>query len=515
MKGSAVAGLDCGTSAVKAVIWDAAGKALGEGRAPLRIENPRSGWQEQDADSWLGGSLSALAQALGDAEKKHGLRAESVAAICLSHQRETFVPVDGRGKPLRKALLWMDGRSGPLLPELRARFGEDRFRSLTGKALSGNLSLCKIEWLRREEPEIFTAAKSFLDVQAYVVRGLTGRAVTGWGSADPMGMFDMESRCWSHELLAGIGLGSDRLPETLEPGAIAGTLTSEAATSCGLRAGIPVVIGLGDGQSAGLGCGIAGPGESYLSLGTSIVSGTYSPALLTGKEFRVSFGGIPGSYFLETVILGGAYTVEWFNKEFGAEGEDARKRMAHEAESIPAGAEGLMLVPYWSGAMNPYWDSGARGITIGWSGIHGRAHFYRAILEGTAFEQRLHSDGVAAALARSNNPAARIERYVVSGGGAENGLWLRILASVSGRDVQRSRAKEAGALGAGMLAAAAAGLHPSVEAAARAMSARDPDIISPDPAQRERYQRLYDIYVDLYPSLAQGLERLAGLGTSG
>jgi xylulokinase len=508
MKGPAVAGLDCGTSAVKAVIWDAAGKALGEGRAPLRIESPQPSWQEQDADSWLGGSLAALAEALRDAEKNHGLRADEVMAVCISHQRETFVPVDGRGKALRKALLWMDGRAGPLLPELRQRIGEDRFRGLTGKALSGNLSLCKIEWLRREESETFTAARAFLDVQAFVLHGLTGRAATGWGSADPMGMFDMRSRRWSPELLAGIGLDSGRLPETLEPGAVAGTLASEAAKACGLKEGIPVVIGLGDGQSAGLGCGIAGSGESYLSLGTSIVSGTFSPVLLTGKEFRVSFGGIPGSYFLETVILGGAYTVEWFNKEFGAENEEARKRMAREAESIPAGSEGLMLVPYWSGAMNPYWDSGARGITIGWSGIHGRAHFYRAILEGTAFEQRLHTDGVAAALARSKNPAARIERYVVSGGGAENGLWLRILASVSGREVQRSRAREAGALGAGMLAAAAVGLHPSVEAAARAMSARDPEIISPDPEDGERYQKLYDIYLGLYPALAESLARL-------
>ena len=216
------------------------------------------------------------------------------------------------------------------------------------------------------------------------------------------------------------------------------------------------------------------------------------------------------SYFLETVILGGAYTVEWFKREFGTGDPGWLAATQREAESIPAGAEGLMLLPYWSGAMNPYWDPEARGAVIGWSGIHGRAHLYRAILEGCAFEQRLHSDGVESALSGAGAPAARIERYLVSGGGAESDLWLSIIASATGRKVQRSRAKEAASLGAGMLAAAAAGIHAGVEAAAKAMSARDPRIVGPEPADRERYQALFGTYAGLYPALAGSLRRLSG-----
>lgn len=511
MTGPAVIGLDCGTSAVKAVVWDSGGKALGEGRSPLAIESPGTDRREQDADAWLSASFAAVRDALRDAEDGSGLRRESVAALCVSHQRETFVPTDSGGRPLGKALLWMDERAGPLLPGLRARVGEERFRSITGKALSANLSLCKFEWLRLNRGELFERAAAFLDVQAFVVRGLTGRATTGWGSADPTGAFDMAARAWSEELLSAVGLEPGRLPEALEPGSIAGGLAAGAAEACGLGAGLPVVIGLGDGQSAGLGCGIAGPGESYLSLGTSIVSGTFSRSLATGREFRISFGGIPGSYFLETVILGGAYTVDWFMKEFVR--DDARE-VEERARSIPPGSEGLMLVPYWGSAMNPYWDPDARGITVGWSGAHGRAHLYRAILEGTAFEQRLHSDGVDAALARSGDPGPGIGRYLVSGGGARNALWLRILAGATGRSVQRSRATEAGALGAGMLAAAAVGIHPSVEAASREMSAREDAVIEPDPADRERYAKLFEVYRGLYPALAEGLGRLSRLGST-
>jgi xylulokinase len=168
-----------------------------------------------------------------------------------------------------------------------------------------------------------------------------------------------------------------------------------------------------------------------------------------------------------------------------------------------------MLVPYWNSAMNPYWDAGASGITVGWRGIHGREHLYRAILEGTAFEQRLHTEGTESAL------GVPVERYIAAGGGARNALWCQIIADVTGKPVYRARSTEAAALGAGILAAAAAGLHPDIESAAAAMVRIDPFFFKPDPEKNRAYSALYDeVYVRLFPALKPCLDRLTELTES-
>jgi xylulokinase len=305
----------------------------------------------------------------------------------------------------------------------------------------------------------------------------------------------------------------DQLPELFPPGTILGEVTHDAAKACGLPAGIPVVAGLGDGQSTGLGINISASGACYLSLGTSIVSGTYSEVYLTSRAFRTMTGGVPGTYLFETVLLSGVNTVEWFVDNFHMSGEGpedatsaARAELEAAAGQVPSGAGGLMALPYWGSAMNPYWDAAASGVVVGWTDHHQRQHVYRAILEGVAFEQRLHTAGVERSL---RHP---IQRYVVVGGGARSDLWCQIIADVTGRMVHRTRSPEAAALGAGIQAASAVGLFPSVRHAAQAMVHMDRVFFRPDTARHRYYSQLYDeVYVHLFPVLQTYLNRLTEL----
>ncbi|MBN1429528.1 MAG: xylulose kinase [Anaerolineae bacterium] len=503
-----VVSLDCSTTACKAIIWDREGNCLAEGRAGLPMLQPRPAWHEQPAETWWQSTGDALRQAIAQ------VPAHRLAAVCIAHQRETFVAVDRQGHPLHNAILWMDERARPLLNDLIDLYGVDHFQQVTGKRLSGNLTIAKLAWLRQHEPQVFCNAFMFLDVQGYLVQCLTGLYRTSWGSADPMGLFDMHTHQWSAEILAGIDVHPDQLPEVFPPGTILGTVTPEAAQTCHLPAGIPVVAGLGDGQSAGLGINITRPGECYLSLGTSIVSGTFSETYLTSHAFRTMVGGVPGTYLFETVLLGGAYTVKWFvdhftDQEPPATNPELTVEAGLEADAcqVPPGSQGLMLVPYWNSAMNPYWDAAAGGIVAGWKGIHRRPHVYRAILEGIAFEQRLHTTGVEQAL---DHP---IDRYVVVGGGARSDLWCQIIADVTGKPVHRTHSPEAAALGAGILAAGAAGLFPDVRQAAQTMARVDPPSFTPDPARHGYYSRLYeDVYIHLFPALQTYLDRLTEIG---
>jgi sugar (pentulose or hexulose) kinase len=498
LKADLVIGLDCSTTASKAIVWDAAGTALGEGRYPLRTLAPRAGWHEQPAESWWEATCEAVRQALQPVDVRR------VAALCITAQRETFVPVGEDGSPLRPGIVWMDERAGPLLPSLEKSWGKESFHRVTGKPLSVNLTIAKIAWLRRHEPEIFSRTLGYLDVAAFLVQRLCGFSRTGWGCADPTGMFDMTQNSWAQALIETVGVRAEQLPEAFPPGEILGNVTATAARETGLPAGTPIVAGVGDGQSSGLGVGITQPGQAYLALGTSVIAGVLSPHYVVNPAFRTMYGGLTDTFMLEAPLLGGGYTIEWFMRELAASTD--QETLEREASRLPPGSEGLVLVPYWNSVLGPYWDAAASGIVVGWRGIHRPVHLYRAILEGIAFEQRLAITGVETATGQP------IELLVAVGGGAHSDLWCQTIADVTGKPVARSSTAEAAALGAGVLAAVAAGLHADVAHAAQAMTRVQGDPMRPDPWRHERYSRLYEeVYLHLFPALQPHLRRLAGL----
>ena len=478
---------------------DAAGGVRAEGRSAFPVLAPRVGWHEQPAEGWWDAAGEALRQATRSVDTGR------LAALCITAQRETFVPVGEDGSPLRPGILWMDERAAPLLPSLEERWGKEGFHRITGKPLSANLTIAKIAWLQRHEPQTFRRAAWYLDVAAFLVQCTTGLFRTGRGCADPTGLFDMTRDAWARDLLETIGVRAEQLPEALPPGALLGNVTATASRATGVPVGLPVVAGVGDGQSGGLGVGLTQPGLAYLALGTSVIAGTFSPRYLVDPAFRTMYGGLAGTFVLEAPLLGGGYTIEWFRQRFASSADP--ESLEQEAGRLPPGSEGLVLVPYWNSVLGPYWDASASGIVVGWRGFHGPAHLFRAILEGIAFELRLNITGVEAAIGRP------VESLVAVGGGARSDLWCRTIADVTGKPVVRSTTTEAAALGAGVLAAAAAGLHPDVPHAARAMARLQPDPIEPDAGRHERYLRLYeDVYRPLYPALRPQLRRLAELG---
>jgi sugar (pentulose or hexulose) kinase len=489
-----VLGLDCSTTAAKAIVWDAHGRAQAEGRAPIALQCPRPGWYEQDADEWWTASVTALSAAA------RAIDPARLAGLCVTHQRETFVPLDAEGHALGPAIVWMDERATAEVEELASRQGRARIHAVTGKPLCVTPSLTKILWLAHHRPDVFARAR-FADVHAWLALRLTGRFCTGLAAADPMGLIDLGLGDWDEPLLSAVGLSRTRLPALVPTGALLGRLTDEASHATGLPSGLPVYAGGGDGQIASLGAGLLGPGRAYLNLGTAVVAGVVSPRFATGDSFRTLAGAAPGTFVLESDLKGGTFTIEWFVSRFG--GGAGIAEMDRRAAEVGPGAGGLLLVPYWAGVMNPYWDDRASGIVVGWTGAHGPAHFFRAILEGIAFEQRSALDGIEAAT------AVPLQEIVALGGGARSDLWCQILADVTGRRLVRSASVEATSLGAAILAAVGAGLHPDLAAAVSAMTAHR-DAFTPGP-DAPRYAPLREVHGTLYPALASALRRLAEL----
>jgi xylulokinase len=402
----------------------------------------------------------------------------------------------------------MDERARNQLALLEDLYGKDQFQKITGKHLSGNLSIAKITWLREMEPEIFQRTFKYLDVQSFLVYQMTGKFCTSWGSADPMGLFDMLKRRWSDDLLQNLDLTTDQFPQTVPPGKVIGTIIQKVSEICGLPKDLPVIAGTGDGQAAGIGSMVTNPGTAYLSLGTSVVSGYFSSTYQVSDKFRTMFGGIEDTYLLETVILGGTYTISWLLDKVlhgNTLGLDISiEKLEKAAKGVPAGADGLMMVPYWNSAMNPYWDPDASGIIIGLRGIHGPEHLFRAILEGIAFEQRLHTIGV------KNVLDIDVDYYVVTGGGSKSDLWCQIIADVTGIPVRRTLEKEITALGAGILVAVALGNFPDIDTAVHTMVHLEAQEFHPKKENHQLYSKLFEnVYINLYPSLKNSLKQLA------
>ena len=449
-------------------------------------------------------TVQAIRQAVSQVDSKR------VMALCIANQRETFVPVDEQGQPLTNGILWMDERARELLPSLEQTFGQEEFHRLTGKRLSVNLTIAKIAWIKQYRPDIFARTCKYLAVHSFLVHRLTGLYRTGWGCADPTGMFDTQNSCWSETLLSQTGIRLDQLPEVYPPGTVVGTITPSAAEICGLPAGLPVAAGIGDGQASGLGVNITSPGDAYLSLGTSVVSGTHSDQYLFNPAFRTMTSGIPGAYLLETVLLGGGYTLSWFMEKIaGQPGQDFiqfQDFYDQAASAVTPGSAGLVAVPYWNSVLGPYWDPAASGIIVGWRGIHELPHLYRAILEGVAFEQYLGTLGVEKALGQS------VQRYIAMGGGAKSNLWRQIIADVTNKPVFRAATTEAASLGAGILAAVAAGCYVDTRQAAQEMAHILPQPTEPDSSHHDFYNRLFEeVYRPLFPALQLYLDRLASI----
>jgi len=481
-------GIDCGTQSVRAVLFDRHGETVRQARAGLTVMEPRPGWSEQDPAQWWGSLCSVLRAVM------RGTKRGSLAGMGLAYQRETFVVLDNQGLAVRPAILWNDQRAGREIEEMSRDLGSEWFHRTTGKFLDTTPSAPKIKWMAAHEPHLFSRTDKLLDVGAYLHWRLTGEMTSPLAGADTLGMMDIGNSTWSARIAEYLGLPFSALPTVVASGSLAGKISPEAAKMTGLPAGLPVIAAGGDGQVFAVGAGALDPGSIALNLGTAVTLGVHATECLISPYFRTMSAVLPGHYYNESVLRAGAQIISWFGVNFGTD----PAVLDEKCSAISPGCDGLITIPYWKGGMMPYNDPGARGMTIGWSNYHTKAHFYRSLLEGIAFELRLMLEGHQLA---SQSGARHIR---LGGGGAASGLWTRIISDVTGLKIALSKSVENTALGAAMIAAwgvGAGGLR-EVSAAMDRISGRT----VPNQQSHERYSEIFEqIYKDLYPVMREKL----------
>jgi sugar (pentulose or hexulose) kinase len=495
-KNDLIMSIDSGTQSCLAFVWDEKGQALAEGRAEHGIQAPRLGWFEQDAGAWWTAACSSIRQVL------ERIDVDRIGFLCISHQRETFVPVDLDCNPLRPAMLHMDMRSQRQVRRVIEQLGSERVQSITGKYPSYVSSLYKILWIMENEPLVADKVYKYMDVHGFLLKHLIGEYVTSDVSADPMALIDLRTRTWSAELMEALGLQREQFLDLCEPGKVVGRITRSASRATGLLEGLPVVAGAGDGICAALGTRTTRLDRIFFYIGTWTVLGGFSTHYVVDRAFRTLLGVIPGSYHLEANVAGG-YIVSWFLDNYGKDPQSRSEEYWEKAIlDIPPGSKGLLTVPYWFGALAPYWDNASRGITLGWTGNHTCGHMYRSILEGVAFEHRMLLEAMAAAL------KTKYRDVTFVGGGAKSRLWGQITSDVFGLPIYTTSTVESSVLGAAIIGAACMGMYSSIQEASEKMTNLEMNY-RPNGQNIPIYNRFFEVYKDIFPALQGKIQKLS------
>ena len=507
MPGDLVIGVDSSTTATKAIAWDAKGRAVAEGRAAVPLSNPQPGWFEQEASDWT----SALTTALKQLSRKIDMK--RVAGLAISNQRESFAQFDKNDRALRPGTLWLDERAPKQAKGLAAKLGAEHLRGISGKPADTTPCIARCAWFAENMPAMWKKTAMTAEVHGVLTHFLTGHWHTSTASADPMGLIDMARYDWSDELLAAVGLNRNQVPKLFRPGEVMGEVTPAAAKLTGLKAGTPVAAGGGDGQCAGTGTNVFVKGRAYINMGTACVSGSSGTAYAHAQAFRTLTAVAEEGYIYETCLRTGTFLVNWtvenlFNAD-PAKNPQIFKQLENEAAASPIGANGIVVMPHWSGSMTPFWDTATRGVIMGLSASQRRGDVYRAILEGVALEQAMMTNLAVEASGQA------IDHYVAIGGGSKSDLWCQILADATARDVKRLETAEASSLGAGIAAARGAGWFRTVTGAARAMAGKPVRTFRPRAKACRRYQELLAIYTDLYPAIRDWNARLDAFTAEG
>jgi sugar (pentulose or hexulose) kinase len=489
---SLVIGLDSGTTSTKGIVFDKKGNIVARAHEPIPLFSPQPDYYEQDPNDWWNSAQKVLRKMIRQ------ISPERIAALAISNQRETFVPLNRNAESLRPAIVWLDERCKEEVEPFSRKIGPGKIHRITGKPADYAPVVYRLAWMKKHEAKLFRKINMVCDVHTWLVWKLTHSFKSSWASADPFGLFDLKNKRWSSVILNALKMNEDQLPRTFCPGRVLSRVSKEASQLTGLSTRTLVVSGGGDGQAAGLGANVLTPQRAYVNLGTAVVMGVYGSHYRISKAFRTMSACSENGYYYECSLRAGTFTIDWFIKNIlnihPQKQPGIYKQLENEARQIPTGSDGLLHLPYLCGVMNPYWDVNARGAFLGLSSWHRRGHMYRSILEGIAFEQSLAIHAVEKTI------GTVVRELVAIGGGAASNLWCQVLADITGKNICLPQNTEASALGAGIAAAVGAGWYRTFKEAAREMTGIK-KVIKPDRQAHKKYLQLFAVYEKIYPTL--------------
>lgn len=492
-------GVDLGTMGTKAAIFDTEGNLAAEAYEESKLYYPRPGWVEQKPTEIYGSAMRTIRSCL----EQSGVAPSNVAGLALDGQMSGIGSVDTNWDTPTDYDSWLDTRCRDYITLLKEE--EQRIIALTGGPPTISHG-AKILWWMHEQPEAWKRIAKFVVPGGYVAGRMAGlKAEEAFIDRTYLHftcLSDTKAGQWSDWLLDRFGVDKNKLPRIVDPWEIIGRVTQEAAFSCGLKAGTPIAAGCGDQAAGMLGAAMVRPGLVFDVAGTASVFAVCVDRFVTDQEHGTLFTAhlaVPGLFYTLAYINGGGLNLRWFRDEITphekaqaeASGEKIYQLLDRMAASIPPGSDTLLFLPHLGGRVCPS-DANTRGVFIGLNWAHGKAHLYRAILEGVAYEYA-HYLGIV----RSLLPDLDFRETRVIGGGARSGLWNQIKADVLGVPYVNLNREEFPVLGSAILAGYGVGIFDDLAATAERFT-RPTDRLEPNMASHAFYQPLVEQYIGLF-----------------
>ena len=497
-------GLDVGTTGLKGLLVNDRGGVEATAFAGYEVDRPHPGWSQQDPEDWW--------QAARLVVRELAAKGKPIGGIGLSGQMHGSVFLDEAGVCLSPAILWNDQRTYAECDEIEKLTG-GRILEWTLNAPRTAFTASKILWVRKHLPEVWAKTRTVLLPKDYVRFRLTGERLTDVCDASGTNVLDVRTRQWSAPALEALDIPENVLPRLRESPEIAGRVTAAAAADLNIKSGTLVIAGAADQTAAAIGNGISKPGAVSITIGTSGVVYVQLDEIRVDPSgaFHTFCHGVPGTWQLMAGVLSAGGSLAWFRDRLAereaaiaaARGIDVYDVIFEGIEEVPAGADGLIFLPYLTGERAPHNDPHARGAYFGLTARHDRRHLARATVEGISFALADLLDVLVAL-------NVEIGEIRVAGGGARSRTWLKILATILGHPVVATRTPDASGYGAALLAMSGLTGRPVPELCDEWVVVEAP--VAPDPAAIETYARNHAIFRELYPATRSFMHALSEEG---
>lgn len=492
-------GLDIGTTAMKIALYDDKGTMLAVSTQEYTLITPEINVVEETAEVYW----AAFQDGIKDLKAQYPIEDTAEIALGISAQGETLFFLDEEGNSLRNAIVWMDNRAEKEAVMLQEKFGNEMCYKVTGQvSFEPCWPASKILWVREHEPEVFAKTKKFALIEDYFIYRLTGKYATEGSLVCSSTYWDIIQKKYWQEMLEFLQIKEEQLPEVLESAEAVGKILPEVANELGLGTDITVCTGALDQAAGAIGAGNIREGMFSETIGAAlaICVPVSKPVFDPAAKMPLHYFPLPDTYMIHTFTNGGM-TLRWFRDKFcQIEREaqeaglgDAYDMISREAAQVPAGSDGLMMLPHLSGSLAPDVNAKAKGVWFGFTLQHEKKHFMRALMESLGYILRRNIEAL-------GDMGIEVKEIRSLGGGSKSPVWNQIKADINQVTLETVKTKEAATLGAAILAGAAVGYFDSVQNAVENMVSVK-ERITPASENKEVYEKGYSMYKKLMNDL--------------
>jgi sugar (pentulose or hexulose) kinase len=491
-------GCDIGTTSVKTVLINAQCEIHASKQVGYQILYPRPGWAEQDPRWYWEAVLASIRSVLHETD----IPVSAIAGIGLSGMAPNCILVDRHFNPLKSAQVWMDNRATDECDWLREHVGEDQVFRTSANPIHPYYGIPKLMWERKHNFELYDKASKVLSAKDYIVARLTGNTTSDYSTTALGGIaFNIRKKTWNSALLKELGLDESKLPDIAPCEQVIGKVKADAARHTGLLAGTPVVNGTVDTGADAIACNTIQPGTSFLTMGTAICLGVVSNLPDFARGLMAFPHPVDSStrYITTGVVTSGGALLKWLSEMLVTasnipEGE-LFNILDQEAASVPAGSDGLVVLPYFMGERAPIWNANARGVIFGLTLHHGRGHIARALLESVGFALRTIIE------LAENSGIHYKDQITLIGGGAKSKVWNQILSDITRKPLVEAKNAANAAVGAALLAGLGVNLLTSIQPS---LKLGEPTV--QNKVHQAIYERSYSLFTELYQALLPQFE---------